>query len=86
MSRIAAALVALTLMTASAAAYEPTIRIHCAAEGLTYADWRMRDGRYRIKLDGKWSDVPAGAVGPLFVMMTFDGAKCRKLAPPVRSR
>lgn len=86
MSRIVVALVALMLTTASASAYAPAQRIRCAVGKYTIADWQVRTGRYRIKLDGEWSSVPRDAVGPLFVLLVFGGAGCTYLAPPARSR
>ncbi len=29
---------------------------------LADVDWESRDGRYRVRIDGKWIDVPPGAV------------------------
>lgn len=53
------------------------LRLHCAGEdGFTLADWKIKDGRYRVRMNGEWSNVPTGAVGPMLVMLQFTGTPC----------
>lgn len=46
------------------------------AEGFTVADWKVRNGRYRIRIAGEWSEVASDAVGPLLVMLQLTGTPC----------
>lgn len=58
------------------------LRLHCAdAAGFTLADWTIKDGRYRVKINGEWSSVPADAVGAMLVMLQFTGAPCVRRRP-----
>jgi hypothetical protein len=76
MIRALAIIVMLTAVPAHAK--EKPFRLGCTLDGKPFAEWRKSAGQYRLKLDGKWSDVSAGAVGPMILLMWADGAKCGK--------
>lgn len=51
--------------------------LHCSdADGFSVAEWKIRDGRYRVRIAGEWSEVASDAVGPLLVMLQLTGAPC----------
>lgn len=78
MKRIALAL-ALLIAGLNPAMAAPLVRLHCAdPDGIIMANWRVQDGRYRLKISGerKWSTVPEGAVAPMILMLWSEGVKC----------
>lgn len=62
----------------------PLVRLHCAdPDGIIVADWRVQDGRFRLKLgtERKWSAVPADTVAVMILMLQFEGAPCAIVKP-----